>query len=101
LACIGPSSTKTFRSADWPPGISASADQTDHAMLAIDLDPETEQRLTRLANETGQSKVSVVLEAIREHLDDIEDVQIAKEILPNPGRLYTAEEAKRDLGLLK
>lgn len=68
-------------------------------MLAIELDPDTEQRLERLAGETGRSKASVVLEAIREHLEDMEDVRIAKEVLANPGRIYTAEEAKRELGI--
>lgn len=68
-------------------------------MLALELDPDTEQRLERLAGETGQSKAALVMSAIREHLDDLEDVRVAQEVLASSGRIYTAEEAKRELGV--
>ena len=51
------------------------------------------------ADETGQSKAALVREAIREHLEELDDIRLAKEVLANPGRLYTAEEAKRELGI--
>jgi RHH-type rel operon transcriptional repressor/antitoxin RelB len=40
-----------------------------------------------------------VREAILEHLEDIEDTYLALERLEKPEKLYTMEEAKRELGL--
>ena len=68
-------------------------------MLSIHLDPDIELRLDRLAELTGRSKVSVVQEAIREYLQDLEDVNIAEERLKNPGPTYSSEEVKRELDL--
>lgn len=68
-------------------------------MLAIRLDVETERRLEQLSKRTGRSTASFASEAIREHLDDLEDYYLAQEVLDQPGRLYTADEAKRELGL--
>ncbi len=68
-------------------------------MLAIRLDREIEDRLDRLAQKTGRTKTYYAREAILEHLEDMEDYYLAVESLQNPGKLYTAEEAKRELGL--
>ena len=68
-------------------------------MLAIRLDPQIEQRLERLAKKTGRTKTYYAREAILEHLEDLEDYYMAVEALQNPGRIYSAEEAKRELGL--
>ena len=68
-------------------------------MLAIRLDPEIEARLERLARKTGRTKTYYAREAILEHLEDLEDYYLAVEALQNPGRIYSAEEAKRELGL--
>lgn len=68
-------------------------------MLAIRLDAETEDRLTALAKKTGRTKTFYAREAILEHLDDMEDYYLAIEILQNPGRTYSREEVKGELGL--
>ena len=68
-------------------------------MLAIRLKPELEQRLDRLAKKTGRTKTFYAREAIEEHLEDLEDYYLALEVLQSPGRIYTAEEAKLELGL--
>lgn len=68
-------------------------------MLAIRLDPETEARLTRLARKTGRTKTYYAREAILSHLDDLEDTYLAVERIEKPGRLYSMEEAKRELGM--
>ncbi len=68
-------------------------------MLVIQLDPETEERLQRLAKLTGRSESSYAQEAITEFLDDLEDSQIATERLKTTGRSFSAEEVKRELGL--
>jgi RHH-type rel operon transcriptional repressor/antitoxin RelB len=68
-------------------------------MLAIRLDPELEKRLARLAEKTGRTKTFYVREAIEQHLENLEDYYLAAEAARNPGRSYSAEEVKRELGL--
>lgn len=68
-------------------------------MLAIRLDAALEERLARLAKKTGRTKTFYAREAIEQHLEDLEDYYLALEVFQNPGRVYTAEEAKRELGL--
>lgn len=68
-------------------------------MLAIRLDAELEERLARLAKKTGRTKTFYAREAIEQHLEDLEDYYLALEALQKPGRVYTAEEAKRELGV--
>ena len=70
-------------------------------MLAVRIDPETEKRLTALAERTGRTKTFYVREAILAHLDDLEDFYLAEERM----RDFRADDAipladlKRDLGL--
>ncbi|KAF0094447.1 MAG: CopG domain-containing protein DNA-binding domain-containing protein [Puniceicoccaceae bacterium 5H] len=68
-------------------------------MLAIRLDAEIEGRLEQLAKRTGRTKTFYAREAILTHLEDLEDYYLAVEALQDTGRLYTADEAKRELGL--
>jgi RHH-type rel operon transcriptional repressor/antitoxin RelB len=68
-------------------------------MLAIELDSETERRLERLAELTGRSTSSCAREAIIEHLEDVEDMYLAKERLESPAASFSAQEVKRELGL--
>ena len=70
-----------------------------HLMLAIRLDKEIENRLELLAKKTGRTKTFYAREAILEHLEDMEDYYLAVDVVQNPGKLYTAEEAKRELRL--
>ena len=68
-------------------------------MLAIRLDQEIESRLEQLAKKTGRTKTYYAREAILEHLEDMEDYYLAVETLQNPSKIYSADEAKRELGL--
>ena len=68
-------------------------------MLAIRLDQEVENRLEQLAKKTGRTKTYYAREAILEHLESMEDYYLAVEVLQNPGKIYSADEAKRELGL--
>ena len=68
-------------------------------MLAIRLDPEIEKRLERLAKRTGRTKTFYARAAILEHLDDLEDIYLAKQRLQRPARTYSAEDVKHALGL--
>jgi RHH-type rel operon transcriptional repressor/antitoxin RelB len=68
-------------------------------MLAIRLTPELEERLASLAKKTGRTKTFYAREAIEQHLEDLEDYYLASEAAKNPGRIYSSEEIKRELGL--
>ena len=68
-------------------------------MLAIRLKPELEERLDALAKKTGRTKTFYARQAIEEHLEDLEDYYLALEALQEPGRIYTAAEAKGELEL--
>jgi RHH-type rel operon transcriptional repressor/antitoxin RelB len=68
-------------------------------MIAIRLAPDIEDRLERLAKKTGRTKTSYAREAIIEHLEDLEDIQLATKRLARPAKTYSAEEAKHELGL--
>ncbi len=68
-------------------------------MLAIRLDSDIEERLERLAKLTGRTKTYYAREAILEHLEDLEDIYLATERLKRPGKVHSAEEVKRELGL--
>ena len=68
-------------------------------MLAIRLKPDLEKRLASLAKKTGRTKTFYAREAIEQHLEDLEDYYLAAAAAKNPGRIYTSEEAKRELGL--
>ena len=68
-------------------------------MLAIELDPDTEKRLDRLAERTGQPKDFFAREAILEHLADLEDVHLATQRLAQPAPTLSAVDVKRELDL--
>jgi RHH-type rel operon transcriptional repressor/antitoxin RelB len=54
-------------------------------MLAIRLPQSIEKRLEKLARRTGRTKTFYVREAILKHLDDLEDVYLAEQILERIG----------------
>ena len=68
-------------------------------MIGIRLEPELEQRLEAIAAKTGRSIGSYVGEAVREKIEDLEDIAAAAAVLNNPGRRWTMEEVERELGL--
>ena len=49
--------------------------------VALRLPDEVSQRLNRLADRTGRSKTFYMIEAIKEHLDDLEDLYLAEQRL--------------------
>jgi RHH-type rel operon transcriptional repressor/antitoxin RelB len=50
-------------------------------MLALELHPELEARLEELAALTARSQSDIVKEALIEHIDDIEDLAVARQRL--------------------
>ena len=49
--------------------------------VSLRLPDDISQRLQELANLTGRSKTFYMIEAIREHLDDLEDLYLAEQRL--------------------
>ncbi|MFM2008444.1 MAG: hypothetical protein RIR02_394 [Pseudomonadota bacterium] len=72
-------------------------------MLAIRLPEEIEVRLDNLAKRTGRSKNFFALEAILEHLDNLEDLYLAEQVkmrIENgEERTSTLAEVEARLGL--
>ncbi len=70
---------------------------------SIRLDLEIEQRLDRLAAQTGRSKAYYLRELITNGLEEIEDYYLAaatmERIRKGEERVFTLEEVERDLGL--
>lgn len=60
-------------------------------------------RLADLAERTGRSKTFYILEALREYLDDLEDIYIAEQRLTDlragRSRTFTPEEVRAELGV--
>jgi RHH-type rel operon transcriptional repressor/antitoxin RelB len=72
-------------------------------MLAIRLPEQVEQRLASLAERTGRTKTFYAKEAILIHLEELEELYLAGEVLERikrgEERIYTFEEVKARHGL--
>jgi RHH-type rel operon transcriptional repressor/antitoxin RelB len=71
--------------------------------VSLRLPDDISSRLANLAQITGRSKTFYMIEAIREHLDDLEDLYIAEqrliEVRAGRSKTHTLEEVERSLGL--
>lgn len=63
--------------------------------IALRLPSDLDKRLTTLAKKTHRSKSYFVREALETYIDDLEDYYLAKTILGNPGKIYSAEEVRK------
>ena len=70
-------------------------------MLAVRLDADLEQRLTAVAKRTGRSKSFYAREAIRDKIEELEDLATAEAALRDydPGQNISVEQMRRELGL--
>ncbi len=68
-------------------------------MLAVRLDRETEDKLNRLAQETGRSKSYYVKQAIENYLEEREDYLLALAVLERDEPRKPIAEVRKDLGL--
>lgn len=70
-------------------------------MLAVRLNPDTEQRLEALSARTGRTKTFYARAAIEAHLDDLEDFYLAEERLRDfrDGDAIPLATLKAELGL--
>ena len=71
--------------------------------VSIRLPEDISSRLQELAQRTGRSKTFYMIEAIREHLDDLEDLYIAEqrliEIRAGRSKTVPLEEVMKRYGL--
>lgn len=71
--------------------------------ISLRLPADVEARLTSLAATTGRTKTFYATEAIRAHLDDLEDLYLAEQRLTTlragRSRVLSLDEAERQLGL--
>lgn len=68
-------------------------------MLAVRLDPEIEEKLNRLAQETGRSKSYYVKQAIADYLEEREDYLLALALLERNETRTPIAEVRKNLGL--
>ncbi|MBO8091684.1 MAG: ribbon-helix-helix protein, CopG family [Prosthecochloris sp.] len=72
-------------------------------MIGIRIPKSVGQRLDNLAKRTGRTKTWYVREAIMAHLDDLEDIYLAEQVLERVRRGEEAvseiDEVERRLGL--
>jgi len=70
---------------------------------SIRLDPALEQRLDRLAAETGRTKAYYLREMVAKGLDDLEDYYLAaatmERVRKGEEAIHSADAVRRDLGL--
>lgn len=68
-------------------------------MLAVRLDSAVEDKLTRLAKETGRSKSYYVKEAINNFLEEREDYLLALSVLEKEEPRTSISNVRKELGL--
>ena len=71
--------------------------------VSLRLPDDLNIRLSNLADKTGRSKTFYMLEAIRDHLDDLEDLYLAEQrlidIRAGRSRTVSLDDVGRELGL--
>jgi len=74
-------------------------------MINFRADDETNARLERLAKLTGRSKTFYIREAVNAHIDDLEDIYLADQVMDrlenDTESLHALEEVERKLGLVR
>mgnify|MGYP000936287265 CR=1 FL=1 len=72
-------------------------------MLTIRLPESTEERLSRLAKETGRTKSFYVKEALKNYLEDLEDIYLSDNVVDRIRKgeedVISSEEMGKILGL--
>ena len=71
--------------------------------VSLRLPQDLSQRLNSLAAQTGRSKTFYMLEAIRQHIDDLEDLYLAEQRLVDVqagrSKTHSIDDVERHLGL--
>jgi len=71
--------------------------------VSLRLPDDVSKRLDKLSKRTGRTKTFYMIQAICEHIGDLEDLYLAERRLralrAGRSRTYTLDEVERDLGL--
>lgn len=71
--------------------------------VSLRLPVELVERISHLAKTTGRSRTFYMQEAIKQHVEDLEDLYLAEQALidirSGKSRLYTLDEVEKELGL--
>lgn len=71
--------------------------------VSLRLPSDLNQRLSYLAEQTGRSKTFYMLEAIKQHMDDLEDLYLAEQRLldvrSGRSQTHSLDDVERSLGL--
>ena len=67
--------------------------------MTVLLEPEIESQFDEAAQQTGESKDSLIRKALLSYLEDLHDARIAEERLRNPGQRIPLSEVVKNLGL--
>lgn len=71
--------------------------------VSLRLPPDLSERLSSLAAQTGRSKTFYMLEAIKQHLGDLEDLYLAEQRLldvrAGSSKTRSLDDVERHLGL--
>ena len=67
--------------------------------MTIQLEPEIESQIDEVAQQTGETKDSLVRQAVLTYLEDRHDAQTALERINNPGKRIPLHEVVKSLGL--
>lgn len=67
-------------------------------IMHVRLDPQMEAQLKALAAQTGKSEDFYVLQAVKNYLEDVQDIAVAKQAISQDSRTWTQEEIERELG---
>lgn len=72
-------------------------------VITVDVDRETDQRLTELAARTGKTKAEHAAEILKYGIEDVEDyynaLEVSARIKRGEERVYSSDELRRELGL--
>ena len=68
--------------------------------MEIHINPKLEEHLHMMAAQYGQSEDMMVEKALKEYLEDMEDISAAEKALANSnGRTWTQDEVEREFGI--
>jgi RHH-type rel operon transcriptional repressor/antitoxin RelB len=67
--------------------------------MTVLLEPEIESQFEEAAQQTGESKDSLIRKALLSYLEDLHDARIAEERLRNPGKRIPLSDVVKNLDL--
>lgn len=67
--------------------------------IVLEIGPELGEILSFLEKRLGQSRAEIVRRIVLDGIEDLEDIELAKDALAEGGRRWTLEEVSKKYGL--